>query len=130
MLLAADERESFLAALQKGREALPATLGAITVWCARRHGRNADDDDVSVYPNSLNRHLLRTREAKALDGLPYYSLHLARSVMTNFLDTKVSPVASSLMLAHTLQSCSSEARRRTAAPKIVKFIDQRLSDAA
>lgn len=31
------------------------------------------------------------REAKTLDCLPYFSLHLARSVMTNFLDTKVSP---------------------------------------
>lgn len=74
----------------------------------RRHGRDKSNDDVSVYPNSLNRHLLRMREAKALDGLPYFSLHLARSVMANFLDKEVSPVASSLVLAHTLPQTAAE----------------------
>jgi hypothetical protein len=79
----------------------------------RRHGRDPENDDVSVYPNSLNRHLLRMREAKALDGLPYFSLHLARSVMANFLDTHVSPVASSLVLAHTLPQTAAESSPTT-----------------
>lgn len=81
----------------------------------RRHGRDPENDDVSVYPNSLNRHLLRMRAAKALDGLPYFSLHLARSVMTNFLDKHVSPVASSLVLAHTLPQTADEAAPTTRA---------------
>ncbi|MBN9602087.1 MAG: hypothetical protein J0G33_04070 [Afipia felis] len=79
----------------------------------RRHGRDPENDDVSVFPNSLNRHLLRMRAAKALDGLPYFSLHLARSVMTNFLDAKISPVASSLVLAHTLPITEDEAAATT-----------------
>lgn len=79
----------------------------------QRIGVDGDQKDVSVYPNSLNRHLLRMREAKALDGLPYFSLHLARSVMTNFLDAKVSPVASSLVLAHTLPDTDDEAAPTT-----------------
>jgi hypothetical protein len=81
----------------------------------RRHGRDPENDDVSVYPNSLNRHLLRMREAKALDGLPYFSLHLARTVMGNFLETAVSPVASSLVLAHTLPQTADEAAPTTRA---------------
>ncbi len=79
----------------------------------RRHGRDPKNDDVSVFPNSLNRHLLRMRKAKALDGLPYFSLHLARTVMANFLDSKVSPVASSLVLAHTLPTTAEEAAPTT-----------------
>ena len=79
----------------------------------RRHGRDPDNDDVSVYPNSLNRHLARMREAGALDALPYFSLHLARSVMANFLDREVSPVASSLVLAHTLPQTAAESSPTT-----------------
>lgn len=79
----------------------------------RRHGRDPENDDVSVYPNSLNRHLLRMRGAGVLDGLPYFSLHLARSVMANFLDKKVSPTASSLVLAHTLPQTEKEASPTT-----------------
>jgi hypothetical protein len=81
----------------------------------RRHGRDPENDDVSVYPNSLNRHLLRMRDAGALDGLPYFSLHLARTVMGNFLETAVSPVASSLVLAHTLPQTADEAAPTTRA---------------
>jgi hypothetical protein len=79
----------------------------------RRHGRDPSNDDVSVYPNSLNRHLLRMREAGAMKGLPYFSLHLARSVMANFLDTHVSPIASSLVLAHTLPQTAAESSPTT-----------------
>ncbi|MDO9439768.1 MAG: hypothetical protein Q7T73_02650 [Beijerinckiaceae bacterium] len=79
----------------------------------RRYGRDPDNTDVSVYPNSLNKHLRVMRDAKALDGLPYFSLHLARSVMANFLDTKVSPVASSLVLAHTLPQTDRESSPTT-----------------
>lgn len=89
-----------------------------TAWVfasTRRHGRDPENDDVSVYPNSLNRHLLRMRAAGDLDGLPYFSLHLARTVMTNFLDKHVSPVASSLVLAHTLPKTADEAAPTTRA---------------
>jgi hypothetical protein len=79
----------------------------------RRHGRDPGNEDVSVYPNSLNRHLARMRAAGALDGLPYFSLHLARSVMANFLDSSVSPVASSLVLAHTLPQTAAESSPTT-----------------
>lgn len=79
----------------------------------RREGRDPDNEDVSVYPNSLNKHLIRMREAKVLDGLPYFSLHLVRSVMTNFLDKHVSPVASSLLLAHTLPKTDKESSPTT-----------------
>lgn len=79
----------------------------------RRYGRDPDNDDVSVYPNSLNRHLARMRAAKALKGLPYFSLHLARSVMANFLDRHVSPIASSLVLAHTLPNTAEESSPTT-----------------
>lgn len=79
----------------------------------RRYGRDPDNTDVSVYPNSLNKHIRTMREAGALDGLPYFSLHLARSVMANFLDTQVSPVASSLVLAHTLPQTDKESSPTT-----------------
>jgi hypothetical protein len=79
----------------------------------RRYGRDPENDDVSVYPNSLNRDLLRMREDGALDGLPYFSLHLVRSLMTNFLDKHVSPVASSLVLTHTLPQTADEAAPTT-----------------
>jgi hypothetical protein len=91
--------EEYTATLARYRGDVPSAWVFASV---RRHGRDPSNDDVSVYPNSLNRHLLRMRKAKALDGLPYFSLHLARSVMANFLDKKVSPIASSLVLAHTL----------------------------
>jgi hypothetical protein len=54
-----------------------------------------------VYPNSLNWHIRRMRKAKALDGLPHFSLHLVRSTMGDFIAEKVSGVVSSLVLAHT-----------------------------
>ncbi|WP_063994953.1 hypothetical protein [Bradyrhizobium sp.] len=89
----------------------------------RRHGRNPDNDDVSVYPNSLNKHIRVMREgqttkskrvyAPVLDGLPYFSLHLARTVMANFIDKHVSPRASSLVLAHTLPQTDKEASTTT-----------------
>lgn len=81
----------------------------------RRHGRDPDNDEVSVFPNSLNRHLLRMRDDGILGGLPYFSLHLARTVMGNFLETAVSPVASSLVLAHTLPQTADEAAPTTRA---------------
>ncbi|MGY4349107.1 hypothetical protein ACVWXM_005600 [Bradyrhizobium sp. GM7.3] len=62
----------------------------------------------SVYPNSLNRHLLRMRKDGALDGLPYFSLHLARAAMTKFLEKRINPVAASLVLAHSLPNSDRE----------------------
>lgn len=87
-----------------------------TAWVfasTRRHGRDIENDDVSVYPNSLNRHLLRMRASGALDGMPYFSLHLARSVMSDFVETHVSPVAASLVLAHTMPTTEDEASPTT-----------------
>jgi hypothetical protein len=71
---------------------------------SRRIGRKDGNRDVSVYPNSLNRHLLRMKKAGALDGLPDYWPHLTRSVVGNYLDGRkdVPPAASSLMLGHAL----------------------------
>lgn len=68
--------------------------------------------DVAVYPNSLNQHLRAMRgEKKRLDGsypdnvltgLPYYSPHLTRTVITNTLDriSSVPKSGISAMLAH------------------------------
>ena len=81
----------------------------------RRFGRDPDNDDVSVYPNSLNRHVARMREAKALDGLPHFSLHLVRSAMGDYIAEKVSGVVSSLVLAHTLPQDEEEAAPTTRA---------------
>jgi hypothetical protein len=81
----------------------------------RRHGRDEGNDDVGVYPNSLNRHLLRMRAAGALDGLPYFSLHLVRSAMGDYIADKVSGVVSSLVLAHTLPNDADEAAPTTRA---------------
>lgn len=81
----------------------------------RRYGRDADNDDVSVYPNSLNRHIQRMREAKALDSLPHFSLHLVRSAMGDFIAENVSGVVSSLVLAHTLPQDEDEAAPTTRA---------------
>jgi len=70
----------------------------------RRIGRDESNEDVSVYPNSLNRHLQRMKEAGDLKDIPAFWLHLIRSVAGNFLDNVkgLSSVASSLMLAHTI----------------------------
>ena len=79
----------------------------------RRYGRDQDNDDVRVYPNSLNRYLSRMREDGALDGLPYFSPHLVRSAMGDFIAEKVSSIASSLVLAHTLPQDADEAAPTT-----------------
>ncbi|MCS3893478.1 hypothetical protein M2171_002611 [Bradyrhizobium japonicum USDA 38] len=79
----------------------------------RRYGRDADNDDVSVYPNSLNRHIQRMRDADALDGLPHFGLHLVRSAMGDHIAEKVSGVVSSLVLAHTLPQDEGEAAPTT-----------------
>lgn len=74
-----------------------------------------DNDDVSVYPNSLNRYLLRMRKAGKLDGLPDYWPHLTRSAAGNYLDNwpDVPPVASSLMLGHALPGTVEDAAPTT-----------------
>lgn len=68
--------------------------------------------DVAVYPNSLNQHVRAMRGEKRkldgtfppniLQGLPYYSPHLVRTVITNTLDNipGVSRAGISAMLAH------------------------------
>jgi hypothetical protein len=82
---------------------------------SRRIGRKEDNDDVSVYPNSLNRHLLRMRKAGKLDGLPDYWPHLTRSAAGNYLDNRpdVPSVASSLMLGHALPGTVEDAAPTT-----------------
>jgi hypothetical protein len=74
----------------------------------RRHGRDPENDDVAVYPNSLNAHLRclrgdkgRTRE-NLIESLPWFSLHLVRAVSGNYLDgaATVPKAAISAMLAH------------------------------
>ena len=79
----------------------------------RRFGRDADNDDVSVYPNSLNRYLQRMRADGALDGLPLFNPHLVRSAMGNFIEEKVSGVVASLVLAHKLPEEGDEAAQTT-----------------
>ncbi|MBP1294315.1 hypothetical protein [Bradyrhizobium elkanii] len=79
----------------------------------RRFGRDPENDDVSVYPNSLNRHIQRMRDADALGGLPHFSLHLVRSAMGDFIAEHVSGVVSSLVLAHTLPQDEEEAAPTT-----------------
>lgn len=93
----------------------------------RRYGRNPDNDDVSVYPNSLNRHIARMRAAGALDGLPHFSLHLVRSAMGDYIAAKVSGVVSSLVLAHTLPDDPNEA---AAVTRDVYLTDQRMDEKA
>jgi hypothetical protein len=73
----------------------------------RRHGRDPNNDDVAVYPNSLNAHLRCLRGDKGrthknwIKSLPWFSLHLVRAVSGNFLDgTTVPKAAISAMLAH------------------------------
>ncbi|WP_027568249.1 hypothetical protein [Bradyrhizobium sp. URHA0013] len=93
----------------------------------RRHGRDADNDDVSVYPNSLNRHIQRMRAADALDGLPHFSLHLVRSAMGDYIAERVSGVVSSLVLAHTLPNDAEEAAPTT---KAYYLTSQRMAEKA
>jgi hypothetical protein len=93
----------------------------------RRYGRDADNDDVGVYPNSLNRHLLRMRKDGALDGLPYFSLHLVRAAMGDFVEDKVNGVTSSLVLAHTLPRDDDEAAPTT---KAYYLSSQRMAEKA
>jgi hypothetical protein len=64
--------------------------------------RDPEDDDVGVYPNSLNRHLIRMREAGAINGLPYFSRHLVRaaicaSVVTVFMLRAVLDLAAAMI---------------------------------
>lgn len=79
----------------------------------RRIGRDPENEDVAVYPNSLNHHLrvLRGQKKRGKKGekgpnklgdLPWFSLHLARSVIGDYLDTApgVPKAAISAMLAH------------------------------
>jgi hypothetical protein len=76
----------------------------------RRWGRDPDNEDVATYPNSLNAHLRAMRGDKKgfnkgvnrLEALPWFSLHLVRSVAGNFLDncTGVPKSGISAMLAH------------------------------
>jgi hypothetical protein len=74
----------------------------------RRTGRRADNEDVAVYPNSLNAHLRALRGAKGISSvdrlakLPWFSLHLVRSVAGNYLDNVpgVPKAGISAMLAH------------------------------
>lgn len=75
----------------------------------RRYGRDANNDDVSIYPNSINRHLQRMRADGALDGLPLFNPHLVRSPVGDFIADTVSGAASSLVLAHTLKKDEKEA---------------------
>lgn len=62
----------------------------------RGHGRDPENDDVAIYPNSLNAHLRAMRGVKKsgrnkdnhLAGLPWFSLHLVLSVTGNYLDAR------------------------------------------
>ncbi|MEH2471866.1 hypothetical protein V1281_006946 [Nitrobacteraceae bacterium AZCC 2161] len=91
----------------------------------RRIGRDPDNRDVAVYPNSLNHHLRNLRGEKGVDAknliehLPPFWLHLVRSVTANYLETRadVPPAAASLMLAHTLPG----GEKDKAAPTTKKF---------
>jgi hypothetical protein len=76
----------------------------------RRTGRRQGKADVATYPNSLNAHLRAMRGDKkghnagtnSLGNLPWFSLHLVRSVAGNFLDNApgVPKAGISAMLAH------------------------------
>ncbi|GLH79776.1 hypothetical protein SSBR45G_46850 [Bradyrhizobium sp. SSBR45G] len=79
----------------------------------RRFGRDADNDDVHVYPNSINRHLQRMRAAGALDGLPLFNPHLVRSPVGDYIEDKVNGAASSLVLSHKMKQDGEEAARTT-----------------
>lgn len=83
--------------------------------------------DVAVYPNSLNAHLRAMRGEKkridgtfppnVLQGLPYYSPHLTRTVITNTLDNiKGLPKDGiSAMLAHAGDKADDDLSRTTRA---------------
>lgn len=76
----------------------------------RRIGRIEDNEDVATYPSSLNAHLRALRGDKkgfnegtnSLGDLPWFTLHLVRSVAGNFLDGApgVPKAGISAMLAH------------------------------
>ncbi len=81
--------------------------------------------DVAVYPNSLNQHLRAMRGEKmrlngsypenVLAGLPYYSPHLTRTVITDTLD-RISSVPKngiSAMLAHAGKKADDTLSRTT-----------------
>jgi hypothetical protein len=82
--------------------------------------------DVAVYPNSLNAHLRSMRgEKKRLDGtfgenvlagVPYYTLHFTRTVITNTLDKieSIPKAAISAMLAHAGEKTDDRLSRTTA----------------
>ena len=81
--------------------------------------------DVAVFPNSLNQHLRAMRGEKrrldgtfppnVLDGLPYYSLHLVRTIITDTLDkiASVPKVGISAMLAHSGEKTDDRLSRTT-----------------
>ena len=58
----------------------------------RRTGQDPDNEDVATYPNSLNAHLRALRGMKGISDvdrladLPWFTLHLVRSVAGNYLD--------------------------------------------
>jgi hypothetical protein len=96
---------------------------------SRRIGRKDDNADVSVYPNSLNRHLLRMRSDRKLKGLPDYWPHLTRSVAGNYLDGRpdVPASASSLMLGNARPSSVEDAAPTT---KRLYLTNQRMAEKA
>jgi hypothetical protein len=51
----------------------------------QRVGIDGDAKDISIYPNSLNRHIARMRADGALAGMPYFSLHLVRSAQGDYI---------------------------------------------
>jgi hypothetical protein len=81
-------------------------------WVFASTQRQSDDEarDLATYPNSLNAHLRALRGTKkgrnfgedVLAGLPWFTLHLVRSIAGNFLDgaAGVPKAAISAMLAH------------------------------
>src|SRR6202012_1582353 len=79
----------------------------------REAGGEGDFADIRIFPNSLNRHILRMRDAGVLDGLPYWAPHLTRSAMGDFIAERVSGVVSSLVPAHTLPADADEAAQTT-----------------
>lgn len=97
--------------------------GTKTQWVFASQQRRRRDDvkghgdiaDLSIYPNSLNRYLQRMRADGALDGLPLFNPHLVRSPMGDLIAGKVSGVAASLVLAHTLPNDADEAAPTTRA---------------
>jgi hypothetical protein len=98
-----------------------------TAWVfasTRRIGRDPENRDVAVYPNSINHHLRNLRGergggANLIADLPHFWLHLVRSVAANYLEGRedVPPVAASLMLAHTLPG----EKAKAAAPTTKRF---------